>query len=137
MPETKRFPYTVSDSDLGVASLMPYLPITLASGQKTAHISALVDSGATVNVLPPAAGLQLGLVWEEQETAITLSGNLARLEARGILLAAEVSGFPPIRLAFAWAKSNEIPPILGQTNFFMEFNVCFFRTQQVFEIQPK
>ena len=27
--------------------------------------------------------------------------------------------------------------ILGQVNFFMEFDVCFFRSQAAFEINPK
>jgi hypothetical protein len=27
--------------------------------------------------------------------------------------------------------------ILGQTNFFMEFDVCFFRSQLIFQIHPK
>ena len=63
---------------------MPYLPLTLRSGQNSINISALVDSGATVSVLPFSIGLQLGLNWEEQKVAITLSGNLARLKQRGL-----------------------------------------------------
>jgi hypothetical protein len=27
--------------------------------------------------------------------------------------------------------------ILGQVNFFMEFDVCFFRSQAAFEVTPK
>jgi len=137
MPERQRFPYTVNDKDWGEASLMPYLPLTLHSGQNSTNISALVDSGATVSVLPFSIGLQLGLKWDEQKTDITLSGNLARLEAKGILLISEVSSFDPAKLVFAWVKSDDMPVLLGQTNFFMEFNVYFYRTQQVFEMEPK
>ncbi len=35
---------------------------------------------------------------------------------------------------FAWADSNDVPVLLGQTNFFMEFNVCFYRSQNYFEV---
>jgi len=27
--------------------------------------------------------------------------------------------------------------ILGQTNFFLEFDVCFYRSKQEFEVKPK
>lgn len=85
MPDIQQFPYTVNDNDWGEASLMPYLPITLSSAQKSVSVSALVDSGATVSVLPYSIGKQLGLNWENQTTEITLSGNLAQLKAKGIV----------------------------------------------------
>ena len=116
---------------------MPYLPLTLHFGQNSTNVSALVDSGATVSVLPFSIGLQLGLKWEEQKVDIKLSGDLAQLQAKGIALAGEVSPYPLTKLVFAWVKSDDMPVLLGQTNFFMEFNVYFYRTQQVFEIEPK
>ncbi len=137
MPDGQHFPYTISDRDWGEASLMPYLPITLSSDEKSVNVSALVDSGATVNVLPFSIGQQLELDWEKQTTTVALSGNLARLEAKGIVLMGELNPFPAVKLVFAWVKSDDMPVLLGQTNFFMEFNVYFYRTQQVFEIQPK
>jgi hypothetical protein len=45
--------------------------------------------------------------------------------------------FPPVRLAFAWAQSNAVPVLLGQVNFFMEFDVCLFRSAGHFEVKPK
>lgn len=137
MPDFERFLYTVSDGNWGEASLMPYLPITLVSDQKEVKTSGLVDSGASVNALPYSLGLQLGLTWNQQEEPIHLSGNLARVEARGVMLTANISDFEPVRLAFAWAKSDDFPLILGQMNFFLEFEVCFFRAEQAFEIKPK
>jgi len=137
MPDIQQFPYTVNDNDWGEASLMPYLPLTLISGQKSINVSALVDSGATVSVLPYSIGKQLELNWEEQTTEISLSGNLAQLKAKGVILIGQVNPYPPAKLVFAWVKSDDMPILLGQTNFFMEFNVYFYRTQQMFEIQPK
>lgn len=66
-----------------------------------------------------------------------MSGNLASVEARVAVLAAVVGGFPPVRLAFGWARTDEVSVILGQVNFFMEFDVCFFRSRGVFEVKPK
>jgi hypothetical protein len=116
---------------------MPYLPITLISGDQSITLPALVDSGASINALPYSVGLQLGLVWADQEIAMRLTGNLARIEARGIRLAAKVGDFEIEELVFAWARSDELPPVLGQVNFFMAVDVCFFREQQAFEITAK
>ncbi len=137
MPEKQRFPYTVNDKDLGEASLMPYLPLTLHSENNSIEVVALVDSGATVSVLPYSVGVQLGFKWEDQQTSVTLSGNLAQLEAKGVLILGSVTHFEPVKLVFAWVKSDSMPILLGQTNFFMEFNLYFYRTQQFFEIEPK
>lgn len=49
----------------------------------------------------------------------------------------EIADFPPIRLAFAWSRSDDAPLILGQMNFFMESDVCFYRSQMEFEIKPR
>jgi hypothetical protein len=61
---------------------MPYLPITLSNGSNSLEVMALLDTGASVNVLPYQIGLQLGATWEQQTVPIELSGNLAHSEAR-------------------------------------------------------
>ena len=88
-------------------------------------------------VLPYNVGLQLGAVWEHQTVAVKLSGNLAASEARALLLTGKVGDLAPVRLAFAWTRSNNVPVILGQVNFFMEFDICFYRSQLEFEVKPK
>ncbi len=44
---------------------------------------------------------------------------------------------PLTRLAFAWVNTPNMPLILGQTNFLMEFDVHFYRSRLEFEIDPK
>ena len=83
------------------------------------------------------AGLQLGALWEQQTTSVRLTGNLAGQEGRVLVLTGTVGKFPPVRLAFAWTQANTIPIILGQINFLLEFDVCFFRARSLFEIKPK
>jgi hypothetical protein len=131
----QQFPYVARDPSLGNASLAPMLPLTLNGGQSLAT-TGLVDSGAAINVLPKALGLQLGFDWSNETRTVELSGNLAAVEAR-VVLSAVVGGFPPLRLAFAWAKTDAVSVILGQVNFFLEFDDCFFRARGVFEVRPK
>jgi hypothetical protein len=66
---------------------------------------------------------------------VELSGNLAAVEARVVVVSAVVGKFAPVRLAFAWAKTDSVSVILGQVNFFLEFDVCFFRSRALFEVR--
>ena len=63
--------------------LLPDLPILLRSPPHTLSGLALVDSGATVSVLPYSLGLQLGFDWNSQSLQLRLTGVLAHVEARG------------------------------------------------------
>jgi hypothetical protein len=137
MLDGKRFPFIERTNSLGFSSTLPYLPITLTYSNRSVEAMALLDTGASVNVLPYELGLQLGAVWEEQTVPIQLSGNLARMEARGLVLSATVAEFPSILLAFAWTESREAPLILGHMNFFAEFDVCFYRADFAFELRPR
>ena len=137
MTAAEQYPFSEMDPASGASSRLPYLPITLGLNQKDVLVSGLLDSGATVNVLPYDVGLQLGAIWEQQATPVQLTGNLAAIEARVIVVSATIGKFAPVRLAFAWTRSNAVPVILGQVNFFLEFEVCFFRSRSIFELKPK
>jgi hypothetical protein len=113
---------------------LPYLPVALSYQNRTFQAEAMLDSGSTVNVLPYYIGAELGAIWENQNSVLQLAGNLAAIESRALLLNGTISGLPPVRLAFAWAKISEVPLILGHANFFMEFDVCFYRADRAFEI---
>ena len=132
----QQFPYVEIEPSIGAASALPYIPLTLAYRQNIVSVSGLLDTGAALNVLPYDIGLQLGAVWEQQTTSVQLTGNLADSDARAIILTGTVGRFPPIRLAFAWSRNTEVPIILGQVNFFMEFDVCFFRSKSFIEMKP-
>lgn len=137
-PRVKQFSFV--DHGQGPAASLPYLPIELTLTNRTQLVEALVDSGSAVNVLPYDVGLQLGAIWEQQTIPVQLTGNLAREEARALVVSAKIAEFASVKLAFAWSKLNTIPVILGQVNFFMEFDVCFFRSRgvfRIFEIEPK
>ena len=133
----QRFPFIERTNSVGLSSLMPYLPITLSCRNRSTEQMALLDTGASVNVLPYLVGLQLGAVWEDQTAIIQLSGNLAQMEARGLVLSATVADYPSVLLAFAWTQSTEAPLILGHMNFFAEFDACFYRADLAFELHPR
>lgn len=137
MIDAQRFPYKIIDSSLGMVDRMPYLPLTLGYNGHSLNVEGLLDTGASVNVLPYEIGTQLGFIWEKETLSVMLAGNLARFEARAVVVDAQVSSFPTINLAFAWTQATNVPLILGQANFFFEFDVCFFRARSEFEIRPK
>ena len=64
-------------------------------------------------------------------------GILAGAPAFGVVLTGQVTGLPPAALIFAWTRKNDVHLILGQTNFFQEFDVWFSGLQQIFAIAPK
>jgi hypothetical protein len=119
---------------------MPRLALTLEHGDYGVGVSGLVDSGSTVNVLPYSIGLALGAVWEEQPVIPPLAGNLSQVEVRALSVVThhpQLTLNESIHLVFAWVQSDDAPVILGQINFFLEFDVCFYRSQNVFEIKLK
>lgn len=137
MSKSASFPFLSINQSASVTDLMPFLPLRLSREVESVEVLGLVDSGATINVLPYQIGLSLGAVWEDQLPLFRLGGNLANYESRGLILTAQIADFEPVNLAFAWTKAEEVPVILGQTNFFSTFDVCFFRQDTKFEIKVR
>lgn len=130
----RRFPF--ADPRPGTIQL-PYVPIMLSYQGRSLSVVGLLDTGATVNVLPYDLGIKLGIVWEQQSVPTRLTGNLGGYEARSVIVSATIEPFAPVKLVFAWTQYRQVPLILGQMNFFREFDVYFFGSQTVFEIVPK
>ena len=137
MRDSQRFDFTHKFDAFGIPDALPQLPLNLMYRDSSIEVSALLDTGASVNVLPYSVGVQLGAIWEDQTTSVILAGNLASVEARGLLVAAQIGDFAPVRFVFAWSRSDDAPLLLGRMNFFLEFDVCFYRSQLIFEIYLK
>ena len=130
-----RFPYSSLPSVPG--SLMPRLSLEISSGNRSFQINGIIDTGAPINVLPNWLGLALGAVWEEQAVLGNLAGALANVESRALAVTASqpaIVGASNVPLWFAWAESDSVPVLFGQRNFLMEFNVCFYLSQNYFEV---
>jgi hypothetical protein len=137
MVDKVRFSFTELDPKLGAFSTLPYLQLTLTYQNLFLPLKGLLDTGASVNVLPYEIGLRLGAIWERQTLSVPLGGNLARFEARALVLRATVDRFESVDLAFAWTLDRNAPLILGHMNFFQAFDVCFYRAELAFEISPR
>ncbi|MEB3295431.1 MAG: hypothetical protein VKJ24_19935 [Synechococcales bacterium] len=48
------------------------------------------------------------------------------------MLQGTVDRFPTVDLAFAWTQAPNVPVILGHMNFFLLFDVCFYRAELAF-----
>jgi len=70
MGRAARFSYTVRDPAFGQFSQMPDIPLQLSANGLSLAVSALLDTGASVNVLPYGVGLKLGLVWYTAESGL-------------------------------------------------------------------
>jgi hypothetical protein len=132
-----RFRYSTTDPRQGELDSLPRIPLILRSGGWVSECVGLVDSGATVNVLPYDVGVQLGAVWDDAKASLNLAGTLGSQIAIPLFATAEIEGLPAVKLAFAWIKKSDAPLILGQANFFMEFDVHFYRSKLEFDIVPK
>ena len=115
---------------------MPLLDMMLSHGDHALQVSALVDSGASLNLLPYDIGLHLGFRWEDQRLPIPTGGLLRGAEAYAVLVHCHIDSFPPLDLAFAWTHkpSHEVRVLLGQVNFFQHFDVHFYGSQHFFKI---
>lgn len=101
MRNSERFPFVKKVNDLSQENYVPYVPITLSYRDIYLESMGLLDTGATINVLPYDLGLQLGAVWDNQIVSIPLAGNLQPIEARGLVVSGVIGDFSPVRLAFA------------------------------------
>ncbi len=58
---------------------------------------------------PLRCGSSLGGNWDDGKANIRLAGTLGHLNAMPLFVLAQLGQFAPVRLAFAWVKSNEVP----------------------------
>lgn len=125
--------------------MLPFISLTLFYVGEEPHIAnrltvpALVDSGATVNVLPRDIGERFRLDWYEQRKILKPAGTIQGRAALALPLWAKVPGIKPQQLLFAWSElsSDTMRVLLGQTNFFDEFYVDFRKPLGYFEIELK
>lgn len=118
-----------------------YLPLMRVSMRSTTDTmlegNALLDSGSPFNLLPNVFGRQLGLDWNAAEPYVTLGGGLAGCATRLVTIPVTVAEWEPVELDFAWAENDAARFILGQTDFFQNFRICFYRAELAFDIRPE
>jgi hypothetical protein len=136
MSSPARFPFVSRGTGGPVPDLAPLLPIRLSRGSVTLDVVGLVDSGAAVSVLPWSVGARFGTDWNSLTVPCSVGGSAGGIAGKLLVVDGTVSPFGAVQLAFAWVQSDAVPLLLGQTNFFMAFDVFFYRTRGYFEVQP-
>jgi hypothetical protein len=131
-----RFPFVPFGSGGPVSDLTPLLPIRLERDRTSLDVVALVDSDAAVSVLPWSVGLRFGIDWDSLSIPCLVGGGAGSVPGKILAVYSTVAPFPTIMLAFSWVQTDAMPIILGQTNFFLNFDVFFARARGYFEIQP-
>lgn len=114
-----KFTYSKSDPRQREADRRPRVSLHLCRRQRVVETIGLVDSGATISVLPYSLGLQLGFVWDESQANLPLAGIVSGYNGIGLRISSVIADQYSVDLAFAWVKSDAIPVILGQMNFFL------------------
>jgi len=135
MAKVLRIPYSIIGGN--PQTVMPRFSLKLSNGQQSLEVNGLVDSGSALNVIPYTVGYNLGFIWEQQVVPIRLGGVYSGIDARGIFVSASHSILTEnqsVDMVFAWANSDRVSVVFGRTNFFQEFDVCFFGADEIFEI---
>jgi hypothetical protein len=132
-----RFRYSTTHRSQQVSDALPRVEMDLTANGLTTRVLGLVDSGSTINVMPYQTGLDLGYVWDDRRATVGMSGNLSAVKAAPVSAIGKLADFEEVTLIFAWVRTNDVPMIFGQTNFFVEFEVHFYRAQYEFEILPR
>ena len=101
-----RFRYSTVDATQGEPDALPRIPLVLRA-EHAVEVIGLVDSGATVNVLPYEVGIRLGATWDDRKASIRLAGSLDTQLAIPVIAMAEIAGLPAVKLAFAWIQEGQ------------------------------
>lgn len=83
MSDAVRLPFLHRDPARPGVSLMPDAPVTFVRAGRILTELGLLDTGATVNVLPWNVGLSLGLDWDALKVPVPLAGNHRGLRGAG------------------------------------------------------
>jgi hypothetical protein len=79
-------------------------------------------------------GQRLGFDWQRQTMRLAMSGVLASIEARAVIVTVTVPSFAPIDMGFAWLATDAVPLLFGHQTFFAEFDVRFCYSALTFEL---
>ncbi len=105
-----RFPFLEHKGADGNMEFMPLMPFQLTLNERQVDVVGLLDTAASVSVLPFSVGLALGAVWEQQTVQLDLVGNLASFEARALLLTGIVEPLIPPPPTKKNSPQHKIPP---------------------------
>ena len=110
-----------------------YLPMVWVRLGLRHELLALVDTGASVNVLPHSVGLQLDLDWNSSPDGPEIGGSIAGVSKK-VKLLLKIRDFDALEMEFCWLSHNRARVILGHDDFLKNFDVCFSTQEKKFSI---
>lgn len=131
---TARFPLVPRQRKpaISVASI----PLTLEHGSERVAAVASLEPGMASSVLPYSLGLRLGAGWTGHTIPIYVPGRKAAVQVAPLMIRGSIAPFPSVILFFGWAATDKVPVILGQQNFFEQFDICYHKARSQVEISP-
>ena len=136
MTTPAQFPYLPRGTGNGPHDLAPLLPARLSLNGIDVDVVGLVDSGSSFSILPFDVGAQFGLDWDQLPRGVMIGGAAGRGPAKMVAVTMTFGPLGPVTQVFAWKRANDTPVVFGQVTFFLNFDICFYRTRGYFEIQP-
>lgn len=79
MSKPKRYLFQPKRDEYGILANVPSLPLTLTHQNRSLEVMGLLDTGASVNVLPYNIGLELGAIWSEQKIYVGVKKLASRV----------------------------------------------------------
>jgi hypothetical protein len=118
--------------ELSPGNILPFLRMNISAVQKISVI-ALVDSGASINLLPYSVGQALGFDWDSTEKGPPISGTI-HSESRIVKARVTIGSLDEVELSFCWIKRDDVRLLLGHYDFFAHFTVCFLTRENKFSL---
>ena len=118
--------------ELSPGNVLPFLRMTIGAFEEVSVI-ALVDSGASVNLLPYSVGQALRFDWDTTEVGPPITGTI-QSESRMVKAKVTVGSLDAVELSFCWIKHDNARLLLGHNDFFAHFTVCFLTRERKFSL---
>lgn len=130
------FPYRREPSSLLGTIYRPVAEVYFKDLQGNELVSFMyVDSGADLTLIPRSFGESLGFVVEEKDiSSIRGVGNV-----RVPVIIQRVwmrIGPKRFKVRIAWALNENVPPLLGRTDVFEQFDIQFRQRRRITEFKP-
>ena len=124
------FDFREEQSRIFGSILRPVARIILINGEVEAPEHLYVDSGADISLIPKSVGDILGFVIEKTEQIAEIKG----VGERGVpIIIKKIKmriGDKLLETRIAWALIEEVPLLLGRTDVFNLFDICFKKNKK-------
>lgn len=125
------FDFKPEESRLFGTMLRPVARVILANEDKEMAEHLYVDSGADVSLIPKSVGDWLGFQVEKEDQITEVKG----VGERGVpIIIKKVTmqiGDKKFPARIAWALIEEVPLLLGRTDVFHLFDICFQKNKRI------